>query len=266
MIKIETNLFNLEKTLECGQFFRYKKLENNNYLVFSKNKVIECYQIGNILHIENSDDEEYWKNFFDIDGKYNEMNDDIIKHHPFMKEYVEKGYGIHILRQEPVEVIISFIISQNKQIPQIQQCVELLCEKYGEKIKYKNKIYYGFPSLEKLSTLSYDDFRECKVGFRDKYIFDAIKNINKYGIENIKYHLRNIQGIGPKVEACILLFAYQDYSVFPIDTWIRKTMQKLFFKDNEKIDDKKIIEKAASFGIYKGIAQQYLFFSRKKFK
>jgi len=258
------NDFNLSKTLECGQVFRYQKIDNNHYIVISEDKLIECYQDNNVLYIKNSENYEYWSKYFNINEKYNEIQDNITKNCSFMKDFIEESKGIYILNQSPLETIISFIISQNNRIPQIQRCIELICEKYGNEILYKNKKYYSFPSLDKLLSLSIDDFKECKVGFRANYIYDALQKINKYGIKEIYNHLTEIKGIGQKVEACIKLFAYHDYTVFPVDTWIRRTMILLFFNGQDNVSNKDILEKSNILGPYKGVAQQYLFYCREK--
>ena len=43
------------------------------------------------------------------------------------------GAGIRILHQDIWEMLISFIISQQKQIPSIRKCIEALCVRFGER-------------------------------------------------------------------------------------------------------------------------------------
>ena len=171
-----------------------------------------------------------------------------------------------MIHQSPLITIIEYIISQNNRVPSIKNSLNLLSEKYGDKIEFDDKDYYLFPSIDKLSKLSVSDFRECKVGFRDKYLYEIIKSIkeNKLDINNIykmnsddalKY-LMSFKGIGNKVASCILLFAYQKFDVYPIDTWVKKFMfDEYGIKEETKIREytKKIYKE------YSGLAIQYMF-------
>ena len=44
---------------------------------------------------------------------------------------IQENLGIHILNQDPWEVLCSFIISQNNNIPRIKSIIERLCRCYG---------------------------------------------------------------------------------------------------------------------------------------
>jgi len=131
-------------------------------------------------------------------------------------------------------------------------------------LKTKN---FTFPKIQTVPSI--EKIKECKVGFRDKYIIDALeKEINGYfeNIDNLsekeqEEKLLSIKGIGPKVTACIMLFGLSRTNRFPIDVWIQRKMQDLYFEGNTK--DKETIQKEAEdlFGNYKGYAQQYMFFA-----
>ena len=171
-----------------------------------------------------------------------------------------------MIHQDPFETIIAYIISQNNRVPSIANALNLLSFKYGEKVIFKNKEYYLFPSIDKLKTLSILDFRNCKVGFRDKYLYEIIRSIenNLLDIESIynmnselalKY-LISFKGIGNKVASCILLFAYQKFDVYPIDTWVKK-----FMKEDYNIEGEQNIKKFTfeTYKEYSGLAIQYMF-------
>ena len=131
---------------------------------------------------------------------------------------------------------------------------------------FKDKEYYLFPSLEKLSKLSIEDFRNCKVGFRDKYLYEIIESINSKkleldkiydmpGDEALKY-LVEFKGIGMKVASCILLFAYQKFDVYPVDTWVKKFMKEDYNIEGEANIRKFTYEKYKD---YSALAIQYMF-------
>ncbi len=178
--------------------------------------------------------------------------------------------GLRILRQEPFEMMMTFIISQNKSMDQIKVLVERLAIAYGDYIEDSYGGYYTFPTPIQLQSVTEQDYRDLKVGFRAPYLQDAVRRvidgslcleaIQGMDIQQARDALMTVKGIGPKVADCILLFGYGMVDVFPVDVWIRRMMTVTYF-DEEKVSDKKILAFATSyFDGYAGIAQQYLFY------
>ena len=171
------------------------------------------------------------------------------------------------MNQDSFEMCISYIISQNNNVKRISDSIEKLSLKYGKKVVFKNKVYYLFPSFDDLKNVKEEEFREFGVGFRDKYLvnfLNVIKNnnnfiddINKLSTRDALKKLMSIKGIGLKVASCILLFGFRRFDVFPIDTWVKKTMSSLYNIN----DDQKAIERFAReyYGDYSGLAIQYMF-------
>ena len=179
---------------------------------------------------------------------------------------MEFGQGIRILKQEFFECVISFIISQQNNIPKIKKAVEGFCALFGEKIEYNNKVYYTFPDVEKVKNIKKEDLAPLKIGYRDTYIIDAIEKIasgeinydelSKMTYSEAKAKLLTVKGIGNKVADCILLFSLLKFDAFPVDTWIKKAMTSLYnLKENEIENYSRM-----NFGEYSGFAQQYIFY------
>lgn len=267
MIELECKDFNIKQTLECGQIFRFQKISDTEYIILNKSNVAHVIQENSKLFISsNNEDKSFWENYFDLNTDY-KLIKDILSKDKIIKPAVDYGSGIHILRQDIEEMIISFIMSQNKQIPQIKQCIDLYCKKFGEEKEFQNKKYFSFPDIKTLPSL--EELKECKVGFRDKYILDALTKINEGYFKDIKTlsekeqeeKLLSIKGIGPKVCNCIMLFGLNKTQRFPIDVWIKRKMQDLYF-DGEETDNTVIQNKAKElFGKYSGFSQQYMFYA-----
>lgn len=268
--------FNLKQTLECGQVFRYEKISDNSYTLIAKNKRIRLRQKpeSTTLRIYGSNQAEYqefWKDYLDIETDYEYIINQISRDDSYMQEAIEYGRGIRILKQDTWEMIISFIISQTKAIPQIQQCIKNLCEAFGEKITQADgEIYYGFPTAAQLSKATDEELRACKVGFRAPYIMDACQKVVEGTVvlealpamstQEAKEALIKIKGIGEKVAHCVLLFGLGKTDTFPTDVWIKRVMEEAYF-GGEQTKHKKIIEFAnKKYGNYAGYAQQYLFY------
>lgn len=268
MIKIEVKDFNLKSSIESGQFFRYEK-SDEEYIVILTDRVISVKQIDTTLYVESSNYdnlENVVKIFFDLYTDYNIFNEYIIKNDVNLKDIVDSSTGFKVLRMEPFESLISYIISANNSVNNIKRCVDNISSKYGKKVTFKSNDYYLFPSSIDLINVSIDEYRELKVGFRAPYLYEIVKKINKNEFDLNKIHEMNTEqsmgylmmekGIGLKVASCILLFAYQKYDVFPIDTWVKKIMLELYNTDDIK-EIKKIAKEV--YREYSGIVIQYLF-------
>ena len=263
------NNLDLDNTICCGQIFRYEKLEDDSYIVILKDRVVKLKYIDNKLYIDSNNMnniENVIKEYLDLDRDYISIIENIKKCDDVLGKYLDRSIGLKMIKQDPIECIVSYIISQNNSVRNIKNSLDLISYKFGDKVMFLDKEYYLFPSIDKLSKISLDEFRECKVGFRDRYLVDIISDIVENRL-NVNYifemnsedslrYLMGFRGIGMKVASCILLFAYQKYDVYPIDTWVKKYMDTNYgIKDEKKI--KEFCKE--KYGKYSGLAIQYMF-------
>ncbi|CCQ94581.1 8-oxoguanine DNA glycosylase [[Clostridium] ultunense Esp] len=265
--------FEPKHIFECGQAFRWHVEEDDSYTAIHKSKVINVKRDGKDIIFSNTNMEDFeniWYDYFDLGRDYGEIKKELSKD-PILNEAIKFGEGIRILNQEPYETTISFIISANNQIPRIKRSIELISQKYGESIgSYNGKEYFSFPSSEILASIDEKELEDnCKVGYRAKYIVNTSKMIKNKEIdldklfqlptETAKEILMRLPGVGPKVSNCILLFSLNKNEAFPVDVWVKRIMESLYFKENTST--KKISAYAEeNFGSLGGFAQQYLFY------
>lgn len=245
--------FSLDETLDCGQAFRWEKAQNTDNVTYSGfylNTPLTISEEGEgVFCLHDTDEQTFlsvWKNYFDLDTDYGEIKRRISAD-ATMKSACEYAGGIRLLRQDPWEALCSFIISQNNNIPRIKGIISRLCEHFG-----------GFPGYEELSVLTPDDLSFLRAGFRAKYIIDAAKKlsdeavsldrINAAPIEEARRELMLINGVGPKVAECALLYGMHRTEAFPIDVWIKRVMERWYADGLPQ----------CCMGV-EGIAQQYLF-------
>ena len=267
VLKIENN-FDLKSTVTCGQIFRYYEKEDG-FIVIIKDRILSLTEKGDYIIIESSIEdnlENIINDYFDLKRDYSKIEEYILKRDTVIKDALIFSRGLKIIHQDPFETLVAFMISQNNRVPSIAKALNLLSEKYGKKVVFKGKDYYLFPTFDDLKNLSMEDFRNCKVGFRDKYLYKIMKSLEnkdldldkiyKMESEDSLNYLINFDGIGNKVASCILLFAYQKHDVYPIDTWVKKYM-----KDDYNIEGVQKIKKYTNekYGDYSGVAIQYMF-------
>lgn len=273
--------FDLVHVFECGQCFRWNKEKDGSFTGVFKNNVLNVKEENGKIKFQGICDgniENIVKEYFDLNTDYDKIKETLSKVDQYLEESIKFGSGIRILNQDLWEVLISFIISANNNIPRIKGIVEKISKQYGRKIIYNGKEYYTFPTPEELSRASVEDLRKLGLGFRDKRVYETthkIKNgeINLNELAQIKDTnkireiLETLPGVGPKVADCILLFGLKRFEVFPIDVWVRRIMNDLYIKneDETKVNKKEIETLAKTkYAELAGIAQQYLFYWKRE--
>lgn len=294
-LKIQHQVFDIRKIVDSGQIFNYIKLSDSQYIfIYQKYyTIIEQIDEGYLFHCSENEFRAIWSAYFDLERDYESALVKIIEADSRMSVIVGSFQGVRILRQDSFEMLITFIVSQSKSIPQIRKLICHLSENFGNKL---GEIYaenagekidiYQFPSAEQLKHLTESDFRNMKFGYRAPYLVDAIRHEIETGLGNIRdlenkellMTLKNIKGVGNKVAACVMLFGFGRMDVFPVDTWMRKMMIELYY--NELINSYTSAESKSKrnatkeitisndtietfglkkFGEYSGLAQQFLF-------
>lgn len=283
--------FSLKQTFECGQCFRFKKINDNNYIIVAFGRVIELKEDGNDVFIYNSNEEDVksiWIKYFDLEREYSSIKDELSKDE-LLKKSIEFGEGIRILNQDPFEITISFIISARNSIPSIMKTIGKISVKFGTKVKYNGEEYYTFPTIDEIKDATLEEIQETGASFRSKYIIDTIQNIynskkakeknkhidelKKYDLDYIKNlnddechkALQEFKGVGAKVADCIMLFSMKKYSAFPVDVWVKRAMIYFYGAEDASLNKIRIFARN-KFGKLSGFAQQYLFYYARENK
>ena len=274
--------FELADIFDCGQCFRWNKQEDGSYTGIFRKNVMNVQKQGNTVTIKGICDgniKEIVEDYFDLKRNYEKIKNKLSQIDKNVKTSIEYGQGIRILNQDLWEMIISYIISANNNIPRIKGIIERLSKTYGQEIEWNGEKYYTFPTPEELKDVSVEDYRKLGAGFRDIRLYETVHMIldKKVDIEQmqnnpntleVREQLLTLSGVGPKVADCILLFStLKRFEVFPIDVWVRRVMNELYIKNEDETKvNKKEIEKLAheKFGNLAGIAQQYLFYWKRE--
>lgn len=244
----------LDETLDCGQAFRWKKTAGDYESTYTGSFLNDKLTVSQLKKGEflfhDTDERTFlgkWKDYFDFDTDYSELKRQFSEDETLSKACSFAG-GIRLLRQDSWECLISFIISQNNNIPRIKGIIDRLCGNYGE----------SFPTPEQMSEETPETLAYLRSGFRAKYLCDAAYRVNSGStdlsaiaaapIDEARAALKEIKGVGPKVAECVLLFGMHRVEAFPVDVWIKRVLAEYYpggFPEFAK-------ENA-------GIAQQYLF-------
>ncbi len=260
----KTPTFDIEQTLECGQVFRFVKMDDA-YRILARNHIAYVRDMGEEYVIE-CDDKEFFTRYFDFDTDYESIQKSVYED-GFLGEAIEFGRGIHILRQEPVEAIFSFIISQNNHIPRIKGIIERICDSLGEDMGD----YHAFPSVEALASAGEEFFKSIGAGYRASYLDRVAKallneNVGEWeslDTQSLREKLMGLHGVGRKVADCALLFGFNRFDVFPVDTWIKKVFADEFEGASAEQMSVLLVKK---YGKYAGFVQQWVFYYKREKK
>ena len=262
-IKMDKDFLPLH-TFDCGQCFRWNENPDGSFTGVVSKRAVNLSYDGKIIKIEGAkkEDEVFFREYLDIDRDYSAIKKRVSKN-SVMKEAVEFGSGIRILKQDFFESLMSFIISQRSSIPKIKGCVEKICAVYGEEISLSGKRYYAFPDAEALRDVKEKDYAAFGVGYRAKYLEKAVSDVLSGKIDEKKIRslktpdareaLLEIFGVGNKVADCVLLFGLSRFDSFPVDVWVKRAMDE-YFEGQDGF---------ALFGEDSGFAQQYLFYKMR---
>ena len=214
--KYTISCLDLKQIAESGQCFRMNPLDRDRlpqeadygYRIISRGKLLDIWQKGQELTFDCAgEDLDFWLDYFDIAADYQDMINSVAPGNTYLAEAAQAGKGIRILKQDPWEMIITFVISQQKTIPKIRQLVEALCTSYGAPVSSSlnngamvnhdpinaapgggihgkgpeafaaktntGQRLFSFPSPKELSRASLD---ELKLGYRAKYIYQLCQD------------------------------------------------------------------------------------------
>ena len=263
MITVDNKYFSIPQICESGQCFRLDRTKDGSYEVIASDRYLklEVKEDRTLLHCTEEEHEGFWERYFDLDTDYGAYLSRIDREDAYLKKAAEFGSGIRILRQDVWEMVITFILSQQNNIPRIKGMIRALGERYGEERETPDgKVYHTFPGAESLARATEEDLRALKLGYRSRYICGTAKmaasgEADLEGLSRMEYpeareELMKLPGVGGKVADCICLFALHQMDAFPVDTHIKKVVDSQYGGN-------------FPFDRYKGCAgimQQYIFY------
>lgn len=271
-VRLPVTDYDLAATLGSGQVFRWHP-RNGVWEGILGNQWFQLRQTHDGLEVEASGpvpDLQPLRQFLRIDEDLNAIRATFPKDPP-MEAALSCCPGLRLLRQDPWECLASFILSSTKQIVQIQQCVTLLSERFGEPVSVPANCSpsFAFPTARRLATATEAELRGCKLGFRARYLGETARAVDANAVDlgavgrlstpRAREALVGLPGVGPKIADCVLLFAYGRQDAFPVDVWVLRALRCLYFPNRHPSARTLDRFTATHFGANAGYAQQYLF-------
>lgn len=237
--------------------------------------------------------ETYIGEIFDLDHDLNQLYDFLCED-PKLAPTIDFCQGLRVFKAyDPFECIISSISSANCSILRWTRSIVDIKRKWGDGYRFSSGDFYTFPNPRVLGEVPEHDLEEmqryedhlpanfvfdrnlqsCGVGYRAKYIINAAKMVQseidmnkmtKMNYEKAFDTILELPGVGPKVADCILLYGFGMGRAFPVDVWIKRIIEHLYFPKKELKPQEAREFGMDYFGDYAGYVQLYLFHYARK--
>lgn len=246
MVTIENSCFSIAQIRGSGQCFRLDQISEGMYEVIAGDRCLritveeeDAQQTRSFLHCSREEYDSFWKEYFDMNTCYEDYLKKIDAGDEYLKSAACFGRGIRILKQDVWEMIVTFILSQQNNIPRIKGLIRTISERYGQRKERPDKTAYNaFPSPGELIRASEEELRSLKLGYRSRYIRGTARMVMEGDVrldrlKDMEYpqaraELMKFPGIGGKVADCICLFALHQMDAFPVDTHIEKVLDNVY--------------------------------------
>ncbi|MBQ5426130.1 MAG: hypothetical protein IIU31_03060 [Pseudobutyrivibrio sp.] len=271
--KLTAEQFNPEVIMNSGQVFRMKRetkgadgtpdtysaCSGDNDVYFYLNTDTDCWDF-----VCEEEQWDFWQRYFDFETDYVKYNDLIRKSNDkFLKDALKDSFGMRILRQDLWEVFISYVISQNNNIPKIKKSIQTLCDRYSDGIHFpKPQVLAFIPEAELMDGTALGYRADYIIGISKQVVEGSldIKKISEMEYDDAMNNLLKIKGIGPKVANCIMLYGFHFMESYPIDTWMKKIISEDYssYSKNDYLD---YIN--SSYPGFQGYVQQLQFYHKR---
>lgn len=263
MIQKNIKDLDLGQIAQSGQCFRMFQVEDHTYTITALDRHLQIRQEGEdfTFSCQEQELEEIWSPYLDLHTDYGKIKKSIASEDEYLRNAAAYGWGIRILRQDTWEMIITFLISQNNNIPRIKKGIQSLCQRVGQKKESENgTVYHTFPTPEEILWAGADVLSQLGLGYRDKYIYRMaqsvcdghldLEELKAMGYDSAHKKLMEQYGVGKKVADCICLYGLHHIEAFPVDTHIKKILEVHYPEGfpHERYQG------------YAGILQQYMFY------
>lgn len=260
--------YNLTRTLSCGQVFRWHSAGSIATGIFA-GRPVRVVQVAGGLSVEGLTEREETRQF----RRYLGLDEPLatiegqLAHDAVLRGAIKRSSGIALMRQDPWECLISFIISAFNNIPKIEQSLGRLAARFGNPVGEG----WSFPTPERLASASLRSLRACWLGYRAPYVRSVARQVANREVDlatledasfaEARKTLLALPGVGEKVADCVLLFAYGHGVAFPVDVWIQRVVERRYFGGRPQTPRHLRAFAQARFGSLAGYAQQHLYFS-----
>ena len=264
--------FRLVKTLSCGQGHRWLPRNDGWYEGVVDTELITIRQTASEIEFFGASDRAAMKKWlhrhFRLDDDVEAIYAELAQRDSVLAGLLERYSGIRVMRVDPWECLVFFILSANNNIPRIQRDMERIADAFGEPIGGSRSTFPGPGVLGRESALvGLEDLnlglgKGMKIGWAAGEILSGRLDLESLVREPshrlVTDRLKTIHGVGDKVANCVALFSLEQLDAFPVDVHVARSLAR-HYRDIPRSPEGLRRWGQRRFGRYAGYAEALLF-------
>jgi N-glycosylase/DNA lyase len=248
--------FDLRVSMDCGQIFGWHQDRGTYTGIIGETAVVLRQSGGRVYYVaDRAIPGGSVASYLGLDADLERIRREIARD-AFMRRVVGSVKGLRILRQDIWPCLCSYILSANNRVERIDRLVKDIASTFGKPHRVNGRTVYSLPEPEELGRCAESGVRSCGAGFRAPYLLEAVRDMDE---SEGREALKRLPGVGDKIADCIMLFAFSKYGVFPVDVWIKRVMERVYFHSCDVRPAEIRQFGQAYFGAYAGYAQEYIY-------
>lgn len=212
---------------------------------------------------------EAFARLLDLERDYRAARERLLAVDPSLADAVAATRGLRIVRLDPWEAVLSFVLSSHTHIARIKGMLARICQAAADPERP-----WALPAPEAVAALGERALRRLGLGYRAAYLARTARLLaddpsfleegRRLPTPELVQHLQALPGVGEKVAHCIALFGYGRWDAFPIDRWARRALEGAYFGGRSMPVRELQSFVQARFGDLAGLAQAHLFAHARK--
>lgn len=278
----------LDQTLNCGQAFRWRDIGGGRWEGVAGGQLWRLRLDGVALLAQTAPTlardsiRAYLIDYFRLDLDLLAVQAELADAHPATADAIRQFGGLRILRQDPLETLLTFTMATATNVPRVTRNVREVCDRYGTIVaSIDGSTYRDFPTVDQILAAPVEElYGPCNLAYRARSIHAVARAVDERGegwsdqLARLPYavahrSLDELPFFGPKVSDCVCLFGYGFDEAVPVDIHVWAIAHELF---GGQIPTRTLTSNTyarigelfrETFGQWAGWAQQYLFAARR---
>ena len=230
--------FRQADTLACGQGHRWLSRDDGWHEGVIGTELVRIRQTASIIEFTGASDEAAMKAWlhrhFRLDDDVDAIHQELARRDPVLAGLLEKHSGIRVMRVDPWECLVFFILSANNNIPRIHRDMERIATAFGEPIG-GSRSTFPVPGvlvqenvLAGLEELGLGLDKGSKIHWSARSVLSRKLDLRDLTREPshrlVTDRLKAMHGVGDKVANCASLFSLEQLDAFPVDIHVSRSL------------------------------------------
>src|SRR5579859_3541477 len=237
----------LDQTLGCGQAFRWARIGPECWEGVAGGLVWRLGLDGDSLTVQSAPPSSpvgaraFLARYLRLDLDVRAAQAEMSSAHPAAAESIRQFGGLRILRQEPVETLLTFTMATATNVPRVTRNVREVSDRFGTVIALVDGVVHrDFPTVDQILRAPVEDlYGPCNLAYRARSIHAVARALDERGTgwaaglaggpyADAHEELDALPFFGPKVSDCVCLFGCGFDQAVPVDIHVWAIAHELY--------------------------------------